>query len=358
MIPVYKKNIYKNFVTCFLKVCFLFLTIIFIMNLFEEINFFKNSNNKFLIPIFLTLINAPSILFEIFPFIFLISGLYFFLELIEKNELVVYKSYGLTNFSLIKTVGTLSFLIGIFIIVIFYNASANLKFLYLDIKNDYSKDDKYLAVVTGNGLWIRDEINNNTNYINADKLVDNHLQNLTITEFNSEFKLIRVITAKKAEIETNIWKLTDVVISQDNNSERKVQFNFESNFDLNKIQSIFENLSSLNILELHNLKKDYILLGYNTDKLDAYKHKIYAFPFYITLMTCIAAVLMFNTRHKKSKIFHLITGIIISVIIYYINYFFSVIIETQNVPYLISIWGPQIILFMILVSSLIRINEK
>ena len=101
MIPVYKKNIYKNFVTCFLKVCFLFLTIIFIMNLFEEINFFKNSNNKFLIPIFLTLINAPSILFEIFPFIFLISGLYFFLELIEKNELVVYKSYGLTNFSLI-----------------------------------------------------------------------------------------------------------------------------------------------------------------------------------------------------------------------------------------------------------------
>ena len=75
-------------------------------------------------------------------------------------------------------------------------------------------------------------------------------------------------------------------------------------------------------------------------------------------MTCIAAVLMLNTRHNKSKIFHLITGIIISVIIYYINYFFSVIIETQNVPYLISIWGPQIILFMILVSSLIRINEK
>jgi len=51
-------------------------------------------------------------------------------------------------------------------------------------------------------------------------------------------------------------------------------------------------------------------------------------------------------------------GILISVIIYYINYFFKVIIESQNVPYIISIWGPQLILFMIVTINLIKINEK
>ena len=358
MISVYKKNIYKNFLFSFLKVSFVFLIIIIIMNLFEEINFFKNSNNNFLIPIFLTFINAPSILFEVFPFIFLISCLYFFIDLIEKNELVVYKTFGLTNLSIIKTVATLTFFLGIFIIIIFYNAASNLKFLYLDIKNDYSKDDKYLAVVTGNGLWIRDKIKENTNYINADKLIGDNLLNLTISQFNDDFKLIKVITAKKANISKNTWQLYNAVISQNNNSIKKLNYEFESNFDLTKILSIFENLSSLSLFELQNLKKDYVLLGYSTDKLDAYKHKLYAFPFYITLMTCIAAVLMLNIKHNKSKIFHLITGIIISVLIYYINYFFNVIIETQDVPYLISIWGPQIILGMLLVSSLVRINEK
>ena len=45
-------------------------------------------------------------------------------------------------------------------------------------------------------------------------------------------------------------------------------------------------------------------------------------------------------------------------LIYYVNYFFNVIIETQDVPYLTSIWGPQIILSLIIITNLIRINEK
>ena len=45
-----------------------------------------------------------------------------------------------------------------------------LKFFYLDIKNDFSKDDKYLAVITSNGLWIKDETKENINLINADKI--------------------------------------------------------------------------------------------------------------------------------------------------------------------------------------------
>ena len=65
-----------------------------------------------------------------------------------------------------------------------------------------------------------------------------------------------------------------------------------------------------------------------------------------------------NIKRNNSKIFHLILGTFCSVVIYYVNYFFNVIIETQDVPYLTSIWGPQIILSMIIITNLIRINEK
>ena len=46
---------------------------------------------------------------EVFPFIFLISCLYFFIELIEKNELSIYKVYGLTNIKILQMIGTISF---------------------------------------------------------------------------------------------------------------------------------------------------------------------------------------------------------------------------------------------------------
>ena len=63
-----------------------------------------------------------------------------------------------------------SFLTGILIIALFYNLSSNLKNIYLDLKNNYTSDDKYLAVITNNGLWIKDNIDGKTNIINASKI--------------------------------------------------------------------------------------------------------------------------------------------------------------------------------------------
>jgi lipopolysaccharide export system permease protein len=331
---------------------------IVIMNLFEEIKFLNDTSSDVFLPLFLTLLNAPSLFFEIAPFIFLISTIAFFIEIIETNEIIVYKTYGITNIKIIEIISTVAFVIGIFMIIIFYNISSNLKFFYLEIKNQYTKDDKYLAVVTGNGLWIRDEINNSTNYINAEKLQDTNLLNISISQFDDNFYLEKIIIAKKANIQSKNWILEDVTISENNNSKRINQLLLESNFDIEKILTIFENFSSLNIFKLNELKKDYELLGYNTETLNAYSHKLYSYPIYLTLMVCIASIIMLKIKYNKSKIFHITFGILVSVIIYYINHFFSVIIETQDVPYIFSIWGPQMILLLIITMNLVRINEK
>ena len=41
----------------------------------------------------------------------------------------------------------------------FLQFSSNLKNIYLQIKSNYTTDGKYLAVITNNGLWIKDKIN-------------------------------------------------------------------------------------------------------------------------------------------------------------------------------------------------------
>ena len=358
MFSTYKKYIYLKYIFNILKVSLVFFVMIIIMNLFEEIKFLNDTSSDVFLPLFLTLLNAPSLFFEIAPFIFLISTIAFFIEIIETNEIIVYKTYGITNIKIIEIISTVAFVIGIFMIIIFYNISSNLKFFYLEIKNQYAKDDKYLAVVTGNGLWIRDEINNSTNYINAEKLQDTNLLNISISQFDDNFYLEKIIIAKKANIQSKNWVLEDVTISENNNSKAIDELLLESNFDIEKIFKIFENFSSLNIFKLNELKKDYELLGYNTETLNGYSHKLYSYPIYLTLMVCIASIIMLKIKYNKSKIFHITFGILVSVIIYYINHFFSVIIETQDVPYIFSIWGPQMILFLIITMNLVRINEK
>ena len=54
---------------------------------------------------------------------------------------------------------------------------------------------------------MRDEINSKINYINADKLKNENLYNVTITEFNQNFDLIRIITAEEINIKNKKWKL-------------------------------------------------------------------------------------------------------------------------------------------------------
>tara|TARA_A100001234_G_scaffold199245_1_gene190477 strand:- start:13 stop:1089 length:1077 start_codon:yes stop_codon:yes gene_type:complete len=358
MIAIHKKYIYKKFFLCFAKVFIVFSSIVLIMNMFEEISFFKNEESNILLPVFLTLLNLPSLLFEIFPFMFLITSIYFFIETFELDEINTYKTYGITNLKLVQILSFVTFLTGILIITIFYTFSTNLKFFYLELKNQYSNDDKYLAAVTTNGLWIRDTQDNQIKYINADKIEGENLLNISISEFDKNFDLERSITAEKANIKETTWILKDVVVNEKNNTKKFADFKVITNFNLERILSIFDNLSSINLFQLHKLEKDYELLGYSINVINGHKHRIYSYPIYITLMVIIGSILMLNTKHNKSKIFHIVLGILISVIVYYINYFFKVVIETQDIPYFFSIWGPQLILSMIILINLIKLNEK
>ena len=167
MFKTYQNYIVKLFFKKILIISLVFLTLIVILGLFEEISFFKDTDGNIFLPVFLTILNAPSTLFEIFPFIFLISTQFFFLDIINKKELEVLKIHGLNNLRIIKILLLSSLVAGLIIIAFYYNFSSKLKFVYLDIKNNYANDNKYLAIVTENGLWIKDEIDKKILIINA-----------------------------------------------------------------------------------------------------------------------------------------------------------------------------------------------
>ena len=155
----YIKFLIKLFSISFIKVFFIFFAIILLSNILEQVDFFKQTESSFIHLIFLSLLNTPSIIFEILPFIILISTQVFFIKLIDKNELEIFKYIGLNNFKIVKIIGIYTFILSLILIFLFYNISAIMKNSYLVIKNKYTDDDKYLAVITENGLWIKDEIN-------------------------------------------------------------------------------------------------------------------------------------------------------------------------------------------------------
>ncbi len=359
ILKTYQIYLSKIFTSTLLKTFLVFLSLAFILNVFEEINFFKDLKVSITLPIFLTFLNLPSIIFDIFPFIFLITAQFAFIKLMDQNEIIVLKNFGLDNLSIIKILSFLSFLIGLIIITIYYNFSSSLKYSYLNLKNSYAKDNKYLAVITENGIWIKDEINENINIINANRFKNKILYDVDILQFDRNFNFKNNIISKEILIKDKSWLIKDAQVS---NSKGKLEniknYYFDTNLSYVDVNSLFSNLSSLNIFELNDLRKKYESINYSSTEVNSAIQKLISFPFYLTLMTILASALMINIKHNKSKVIHLILGILISVIIYYLSFFFEELGKNEQIPIIISIWIPLVIIMLISTISLIRINEK
>ena len=360
MIKTFDKYFIKLFFKKIILLSLIFFSLTFILTLFEEITFFSDSKSKFHLPFLITLLNVPATLLEIFPFIVLISTQLFFVDIIKRKENELIKINRLDNFYLIKLLVLCSFLFGILVITFYYPISSKLKFFYFDIKNVYSEDGKYLKHYSGNGLWIKDEMENEIYIINASSdNKDKFLKNVFITKFDKDFNIIESISSKKADISSNEWVVENPIIFKDNKQiQLDENIRLISHFNFDKINKTFRDLNSLNLLELVNLKKENEILGYSSQEVDLHFLKIISLPIYLSIMVIISAIIMLNIKRDKPYIFHVLLGILLSVIIYYINNIFSIFGLTDKIPIYLSVFFPIIFLSIVSTIGLVRINEK
>ena len=354
----YIKFLMNIFFKSFFYVIFIVLSLVFIINLLTELEFFRDINVGIFFTLYLSLINSPSMIFEIFPFILLITTQLFFIKLFNNDELKIFKYSGLKNSKILIIISLLTLIIGSVAISIFYNASSNLKNFYLELKSNYTEDGKYLAVINKNGLWIRDKVDDKILIVNSSKIDNNFLIDTFITEFDANYKVIRNIKSKKIDIINNEWIIYNPEIYIKNSKQESEKITIYSNFNDKRINSLFSNLSSLSFLELIELKNNYKLLNYSTIDIDVQIHKIISYPLYLIVMTILSSVIMLNSKKYKSNTLKISVGLFLCVIIYYFNNLFNVLGTTGKINHIFSVWIPLIFLTSISMLSTLKINEK
>ena len=354
----YIKFLSKTYLSSFFYVLLIMFSLIFILNLLSELDFFKDINVNSYFPIYLSLLNSPTFIFEMFPFIFLISTQLFFITLFNNNQLSIFKYSGLKNSKILIIISFMSFILGILIITLFYSFSSSLKNFYLDLKTNYTSDGKYLAVITKNGLWIKDVVDDKILIINSVKIDQNYLIDAYISEFNKNFEIKRNIVSPKIDISDKKWIIYEAKVFDRNTKQKFEIVEMTTNFDYLVIQNLFSNLSSLSILELLELRKNYKSLNYSLIEIDIQLLKLISFPIYLMLMTIFSSVIMMSTKELKSSIIKISIGLFFSVIIYYLFNFFNVLGKTEKINTFISVLLPIILLTIVNSLMIRRFNEK
>ena len=354
----YTKFLLKLFFNSILFVFFIMSCLVIILNILGEIEFFKIYEVASFFPIYMGLLNTPSLIFEMFPFIFLISTQVFFVSLFNNNEIQIFKYSGLKNTSILFIITSFTFVIGILIIIFFYNASSNLKNFYIKIKSNYTSEENHLAVITKNGLWIKDISNDKITIINASKIENNFLLNVFITEFDKNFNVKRNIKSEKVDIIKKEWIIFTPRVYQNNEQNDFEDLKINTSFDYEKIQNLFSNLSSLSLMKLIELRKNYKQLNYSTTEVDIQILKIITYPIYFAMMTILSAIIMFNTKKYKSTTFKICLGLFFSVIIYYLFNFFYTLGNIERISLILSVCMPLLTLSIINCLLIFGLNEK
>ena len=243
MIKAFTINKYlsKEFIKIVIITILIFFCLGFIMNLFEEINFFKDINIGVYVPILLTSLKVPALLYNMLPFIILISGIWFFRKIKKSDEITAMKISGMSNLSVILIPSIVSIFLGIiFVTMINPMTSVSLK-KYETLKGNFERDKDYLAAITKNGIWIKEKNNNKNNIIRASSLKDKNLLILTIYEFDKDYNFIKRVEADYADITSVDWKLKNVNILDNNGnllSKNLDEITYKSIYDIDKINSL------------------------------------------------------------------------------------------------------------------------
>jgi len=352
----------KNYLKSFLKVFLFFYSFGLILNLFEEIEFFKNLEVSFLTPLFLTIIFIPGMLINLLPFIIFVSSLKFLVEIRNNKDLLSMKIFGYSNFKIFAILSLSSFLIGWMVLFLINPLTSTMSKYYEKTKSNYSKDINHLVTFNNNGLWIKENLDGGYRIITAPKYSNEILNDILIFDLDEEFKLKERIFSKNANIKNNDWILQDVsVFKTDGLVQENIKIdkkNITSIYTYDKIISLFKNFETLSFIDLVLNFKNLINRGYNKIFLEQSLHSMLSMPFFLFIMSSLACILALGTLKKSNNVKFIFIGIFTCVIIYYLKDLSVALGQTNRISLKLANWIPIITIGIFSLIGVLQINEK
>ena len=352
----------KNFLKTLMVVVLVIYCFGVILNLFEEIEFFKNIEVGIFMPLMLTSIFVPSMIIKLLPFIIFVSSMWFMVKIRNNKDLLTLKVYGYSNIKIFSILALTSFLFGWIVLVIISPITSSMVKYYEKTKSQYARDIDHLVTFNNNGLWIKENLKNGDRIITAKMPEGFNLIDVTIFHFKDNYNLHEKIYAKNVNIKTFNWNLDNVTIFSSKNGvfEKKKHENYtlKSNYNYEKITSLFNNSDTISFLNLAIDYENLLRNGYNKRFLNQSLHTMLSLPFFLFLMTGLASILTLHTLKRSDNLRFILLGLVVSVLIYYFKDLSIALGQTDRIPLVLSIWAPVIALSLFTLVGVLQINEK
>ena len=364
MLKSINQYIIKEYIKSLFVVIAVMLSIILLINLLDEFNFFKTKKDlKFIFFIIFTILKIPNVLINLFPFIVLFAGIVFYLKIYNHNEVISLRVMGYSNIQIILIPALTSFVIGYVIVFLIVPFSSSMLKYYEELRSQYN-ETKNLVFVNETGIWILDKNEKEKNIIRIEKINKDFstINQVTIYNYDLSNNFIKRIDAKEGVIKDKNWQLNKVYIvtaNKKNNKENYLNlYNYTSNININEIKNVYKNTETTSLL---NINKEMLILedkGYSTIDLRIRYQKLISYPIYLLAMSILSGLMIINLGKTSNYLKYGSYGVLISIIIYFLNDLSITIAKSGIISVDFSVWIPIFLIILINLVGITQVNAK
>ena len=364
MLKSINRYIINEYIKSLFVVIAVMLSIILLINLLDEFNFFKSKKDlKFIFFIIFTILKIPNLLINLFPFIVLFGGIVFYLKIYNHNEVISLRVMGYSNIQIILIPALTSFIIGYIIVFLIVPFSSSMLRYYESLRSEYN-ETKNLVFVNETGIWILDKNEKEKNIIRIEKISKDFsvVNQITIYNYDTSNNFIKRIDATEGFIKDKNWQLNKVYIisaNKKNNNENYLNnYNYMSNLNISELKNVYKNTDTTSLLDIN---KEMAILedkGYSTIDLRIRYQKLISFPIYLLAMSILSGLMIINLGKTSNYLKYGSYGVIISVMIYFLNDLSITIAKSGIISVDFSVWIPIFLIILINLVGITQVNAK
>lgn len=349
----------RSFLVSFAGTLFCLFTIILLFDFAELQRRVGSKDISLTVKLEMILLRAPHFIEQMLPFLVFIASLFIFWRMNRANELLIFRSIGISLWRIIFPISLTALMIGFIDLAAFNPLSSVMQKRYEKLEKRYLSKTKEDVKVTTTGLWLSEKIGSNQVIYRADKvdLKNLILLNINIIVTDPNYKFVTRFDAKTAQIQGNHLILKEGWET----SAQQVAHSFEvkeieTSLNKSKIERMKVNRSIFSFWDLPS----YIALleasGLQSLKYKMYWHSLLANTLWLATMVVLAAAFSCRPHRQGKTILILLSGLISGFFLYFIKDVTFALGVAGGLPPLIAAWLSPILTIM--VGAVLVFNQE
>lgn len=357
----------RRFVQSFLVIGAVFLTLIMLIDLIEQLRRFEGTDAGFGQLLTLTLLNAPGAISEILPLLMILSTVVLFVGLARSSELVVTRASGRSGIRALAAPVVVSLAIGGLAITTLNPIVAATSNRYQELADTYRTGGGPAALsLSGEGLWLRQGSARGQAVIHATGIGADAITlfDVSILAYAPGGGPVRRIHAKSAQLEEDAWLLKDAKVwplAAGLNPEATAALHDElrlpTTLTQDRIQDSLGRSSGISIYDMPDTIRQLEAAGFSTKKHQVWFQAELARPLFLMAMVLVgAAFTMRHTRFGGTGV-AVLMSVLLGFCLYFIRNFAQILGENGQIPVALAAWAPPVAAIMLTMGLLLHAED-